>query len=107
LAYIDPAAAAAASAESAEPLADDHRAELYYQAATHRLDQARHRQFANARATLQAVEAHKETDCLRPVTATAVVRPTVHIHLDDINVADLAGPDASPAAASPHQAAGM
>jgi len=106
LAYIDPAAAAAVSAaatsaESAEPLADDHRAELYYQAATHRLDQARHRQFANARATLETVEAHKETDCLRADTVASIV------HLDDINVPDLARPDASPPAASPHQAAGM
>lgn len=102
MAYINAATAAGGAAAS---LADDHRAQLHYEAATHRLDQAGHRQFASAAAaSLETAETHKEADCLRASTAAA------NANVDDVVVNDS---DAAAAAAQAqaqteaHQAAGM
>lgn len=102
MAYINAPADAAATA-TAPSLAHDHRAKLYYQAATHRLDQARHRQFASAHAPLQAAKAHKEADCLRAATANAAADDVV------VNDNDAAGADESETQAQAHadQASGM
>lgn len=91
MAYIN--AATAAGGAAAASLADDHRAELHYQAATHRLDQAGYRQFASAAATsLQATEAHKEADCLRASTAAA--NANIDVDVDVINNSDAAAAQA-------------